>query len=210
LPRVFDLFVRGDEASGRAVEGLGIGLALVKRLVEEHGGSVTARSDGPGQGSEFEVRLPIGLPTAEGQAPGGVVPASSPSPRAIQILVVDDQRDMACSLARLLEGWGHEVDIAADGPSALKLALARRPEVVLMDIGLPGMDGLEVARQLREQGLAARLVALTGYGQEEDRLCSLACGFDHHLVKPVDLDELRKLIEGASSDRLAVPSCPPG
>jgi PAS domain S-box-containing protein len=210
LPRVFDLFVRGDEASGRAVEGLGIGLALVKRLVEEHGGSVTARSDGPGQGSEFEVRLPIGLPTVEGQAAGGVVPASSPSPRSIQILVVDDQRDMACSLARLLEGWGHEVDVAADGPSALELALARRPEVVLMDIGLPGMDGLEVARRLREQGVAARLVALTGYGQEEDRLSSLACGFDHHLVKPVDLDELRELIEGASPDRLAVLPCPPG
>jgi PAS domain S-box-containing protein len=210
LPRVFDLFVRGDEASSRAVEGLGIGLALVKRLVEEHGGSVTARSDGPGQGSEFEVRLPIGLPTVEGQAAGGVVPASSPSPRSIQILVVDDQRDMACSLARLLEGWGHDVDVAADGPSALELALARRPEVVLMDIGLPGMDGLEVARRLREQGVAARLVALTGYGQEEDRLCSLACGFDHHLVKPVNLDELRELIEGAFPEQLAVPPCPPG
>lgn len=159
---------------------------------------------------EFEVRLPIGLTTMEGQAAGGVVPASSPSPRSIQILVVDDQRDMACSLARLLEGWGHDVDVAADGPSALELALARHPEVVLMDIGLPGMDGLEVARRLREQGVAARLVALTGYGQEEDRLCSLACGFDHHLVKPVNLDELRELIEGAFPERLAVPSCPPG
>ncbi|HEX8200300.1 MAG TPA: ATP-binding protein, partial [Isosphaeraceae bacterium] len=197
LARVFDLFAQAGPTAG----GLGIGLALVKSLVERHGGTITATSAGPGRGSEFTVRLPRGARTVPERPPASdprdTASAHRP-PRPRRVLVVDDQVDAARSLARLLKGWGHEVHVAHDGPSALDAVEAQGPEVVLLDVGLPGMDGHEVARRLRGRpGDGLRLVALTGYGQEEDRLRSQAAGFDDHLVKPVDPDDLKVLLERA-------------
>ncbi len=164
--------------------------------MELHGGSVAAHSAGPGQGSEFVVRLPVG------KAPLRPAPlaadAGTPRPNAVSslsVLVVDDNRDSADSLALLLRSWGHEVRTAHDGQSGLKAALSIRPQLVLLDIGLPGVDGYEVARQLRDEfGRGVRLVAMTGYGQEEDRRRSRDAGFDRHLVKPVDLAVLREVL----------------
>jgi two-component system CheB/CheR fusion protein len=194
LPRVFDLFQQADRVEGRVSEGLGIGLTLVRRLVELHGGRVTAHSQGPGRGSEFVVRLP--LPAEAPRAGAGRAargPVKAPGRR---VLVVEDNPDAAESLALLLRAAGHEVRVAADGPAALEAAAAFRPQVVLLDIGLPKMDGYEVARRLRRgagrDGLL--LVALSGYGQEEDRRRSRAAGFDAHLVKPADLDALQELL----------------
>ncbi len=197
LPHVFDLFVQADRSMARSQGGLGIGLTVVKRLVELHGGRVEARSEGPGRGSEFIVRLPA----AEGPKPAPKprpAPDGQPAARR-RALVVDDNADAAESLAVLLRSAGHEVRTAYDGPSALAAARDLRPEVVLLDLGLPGMDGCEVARRLRQlEGLqGALLVALTGYGSEEDRRRSKEAGFDRHLVKPVDPAELRELFAAA-------------
>jgi two-component system CheB/CheR fusion protein len=195
LPRVFDLFTQGDRSLARSEGGLGIGLTLVKRLVEMHGGSVTGHSDGPGHGSEFVVRLPA-LERSRAPAPGDAAGSGRPMPR--RVLVVDDSEDAAESLATVLRIGGHEVCTAYDGPAALRTAEAFRPEVVLLDIGLPGMDGFEVGRRLREQtGMRrALLVAVTGYGQEEDRRRAEQVGFDAHLVKPADLSALERLLAG--------------
>ncbi len=194
LPRVFDLFAQADGTLQRAQGGLGIGLTLVKRLVEMHGGTVTAHSEGPGKGSEFVVRLPLA-----GEArPAAAAPQAGEPPAAAarRILVVDDNRDAADSLGLLLRFLGHEVRVAHDGPAALEAARAWRPAVVLLDIGMPGMDGYAVARALRAlpelEGVV--LIALTGWGQEEDRRRSRAAGFDHHLIKPVDLEALQALL----------------
>jgi len=195
LPRVFDLFMQGDRSLERARGGLGIGLTLVRRLVELHGGRVEAHSAGPGEGSEFVVRLPV-LPAGDAKAEGRgggedspVADAARPPVAAAprRILVVDDSVDAAESLAILLRLQGHDVRVAHDGPAALAAAAAFHPEVVLLDIGLPGLDGYEVARRLRRRRRMAKalLVALTGYGQEEDRHRALEAGFDHHLIKPV-------------------------
>jgi signal transduction histidine kinase len=197
LPHAFDLFAQGPEAPGRSQGGLGIGLALVRRLVEMHGGSVAAHSDGPGRGSEFVVRLP--LLTLEGggwreERPG---PLPRRKPRApLDILVVDDNIDAAETLALLLRMHGHQVRVASDGPRALALVRERPADVVLLDLGLPGMDGHEVGRRLRrEVGLdKALVVALTGSSAEDDRRRSREAGFDHHLVKPVDPEELDRLL----------------
>jgi CheY-like chemotaxis protein len=200
LPRVFDLFAQADPDRDRARGGLGIGLALVRSLVELHGGVITASSPGAGLGSEFVVRLPLGTapaghPTRGGDA-GGQAEDGHRS-RPVRVLVVDDQPDLARGLARLLKSWGHEVDVAHDGPSALEAAQAHRPELVLLDVGLPGMDGFEVARLLRGPHAAGpRVVALTGYGREEDRRRSREAGFNHHLTKPVDPDALQRLLAG--------------
>jgi PAS domain S-box-containing protein len=195
LPRVFELFVQGDRALDRTEGGLGIGLTLVRRLVEMHGGSVTAASAGAGDGSEFVVRLPLALGHA-------VAPPSPPeamqTPRARRrLLVVDDNRDFANTLAALLETFGHEVRTVYDGRTAVAIAVEYRPDAVLLDIGLPEMNGYEVARELRQvPGLAqVRLVAFTGYGQEEDRRRVREAGFDFHLVKPVEAVELARLID---------------
>ncbi len=190
LARIFDLFVQAEHGVGRAQGGLGIGLTLVKRLVELHGGSVTAHSDGPGKGSEFVIVLPA-LPPTRPAAPPAAEPAEAPSaapPPALRVLVVDDNVDAAESLATLLRLEGQDVRVAHDGPAALEAAPAYRPDVVFLDIGMPGMDGYEVARRLRrEPGLeGVLLVALTGWGQDEDRRRSREAGFDEHLVKPVD------------------------
>ena len=195
LPRVFELFVQGDRALDRTEGGLGIGLTLVRRLVEMHGGSVSAFSAGAGDGSEFVVRLPLALGHAVA-APS--LPEARQTPRARRrVLVVDDNRDFANTLAELLETFGHEVRTVYDGRAAVAIAAEYRPDAVLLDIGLPEMNGYEVARELREvPGLAqVRLVAFTGYGQEEDRRRVREAGFDFHLVKPVEAVELARLID---------------
>jgi PAS domain S-box-containing protein len=203
LPEVFGLFVQVERRVDRSRGGLGIGLSLVKSLVEMHGGTVTAHSEGPGRGSEFVVRLPAldaapdrgaWLPQGDPSRPAGEIPGR-------RILVVDDNVDAADSMGRLLSRiWGQDVRVAYDGPAALEVARSFRPEVVLLDLGLPGMDGCEVARQLRgEPGLAdALLVAVTGWGQESDREMSRAAGFDLHLVKPVQLEMLREVLTTAA------------
>jgi len=189
LPRIFDLFVQVDHATTKAQGGLGIGLTLVKNLCEMHDGSVEARSAGLGKGSEFIVRLPIstkGLPDAGTPEPG--LAAGPAAHSGHRLLVVDDNRDAADSLAMLLELQGHEVRVAHSGSAALEMTEAYTPDVVFLDIGMPGMDGYEVARRLRRQpGLEeVVLAALTGWGQQEDRRRTADAGFDHHLVKPPD------------------------
>jgi PAS domain S-box-containing protein len=202
LPRIFDMFVQASDHGGRSQGGLGIGLSLVRTLVEMHGGSVSARSDGPGLGSEFNVRLP-----ALSDAPAGLVATPSPptparvetKPARRRILVVDDNVDAAKSLARVLNRlYDQEVRVAHDGPAAIENSLEFLPEVVLLDIGMPGMDGYEVARRLRgrPETEGAVLVALTGWGQEADRRKSKEAGIDHHLIKPADPEDLLRLIQG--------------
>ncbi len=195
LPRVFDLFLQAEPGLQHAQGGLGIGLTLVKRLVELHGGTVEAHSGGPGQGSEFLVRLPC---LAEAPpAPEEKVPRVGALIRSRRVLVVDDNVDAAVSLAMLLRLASHEVHVAHDGATALQAAHAFRPDVVLLDIGLPGgMTGLDLAPRLRQVPGLERvlLAALTGYGQEEDRRRALEAGFDVHLLKPADLDVLHALL----------------
>jgi PAS domain S-box-containing protein len=201
LQRAFDPFVQGARALDRAEGGLGIGLTLVRNIVELHGGSVAVASPGPGKGTTFTVTLPLSRqPAAPGAAPAaaasaGPAPADAPveaDPHARRVLIVDDNEDAAQTLAELLRLKGHEVQVAHDGAQALSMAAAMRPQVAVLDIGLPGMDGYEVARRLR--GLPAlgsvRLVALTGYGQHGDRQTALDAGFASHFTKPVDPEAL--------------------
>lgn len=199
LPQVFDLFSQADKALDRADGGLGIGLALVKSLVELHGGTATASSEGIGQGSEFVVRLPM-RPASSPSDMLAALPAPSDRGSAHRILIIEDNADAASMLMLLLESWGHEVYVAHDGPEALVRAQTFKPELVLLDIGLPGMDGYAVARRIRELPDLGhvRVAAITGYGQESDRQLSLAAGFDAHLVKPVDIDALAELISPAA------------
>ncbi len=198
LPHVFELFTQGEWSADHSQGGMGIGLALVRRLVELHGGTITASSPGLGQGSEFVVRLPASPPPsvrrAEPSRNGDARPVSpSPNPSCRRILVVDDNVDAAESLRILLSLEGHKVQLAHDGLAALRVAEEIQPEVILLDIGLPRMDGYEVARRLRQLPEMEKvlLVALTGYGQDDDRRRSHEAGFNAHLVKPVDLDALR-------------------
>ena len=195
LPEMFELFAQGDRSLARSEGGLGIGLTVVKKLVELHGGSITARSDGPGLGSEFIVKVPsTSRPGQPGFPPD---PSAKPRRARARILVVDDNVDTARGLARLLKLDGHDVRAVHSGPDAIEAARGFQPEWVLLDIGLPGMDGYRVAATLRaeETGRDAVIVALSGYGQEDDRRKSLEAGFDHHLVKPVDLDDLIAILE---------------
>ncbi len=197
LPRVFDMFTQADHSVTRAQGGLGIGLTLVRRLVEMHGGTVEAHSDGPGKGSEFVVRLPlVGEVAPAGGADGKPQQSAERGPSTCRILVVDDNRDSAESLGALLQLLGHDIHLAYDGQTALEAARSLRPQVVVLDIGMPGMSGYEVARRLRQQAefRTLPLVALTGWGQEEDRRRSEEAGFNYHVVKPVDLDVLGKLL----------------
>jgi two-component system CheB/CheR fusion protein len=197
LPHVFDMFTRLDTSRSRKSGGLGVGLSLVKRLVEMHGGTVAAFSEGPAQGSVFTVRLPIALDAG--------VPANDFDFRALagealrtklRILVVDDRVDTAISFGRLLELLGNQVRLAHNGPDAIVAAEAFRPQVVLLDIGLPFVNGYEVAKNLRARPWAQRpvLIATTGWGQDEDKRLSAEAGFDHHFVKPVDPIALVKLL----------------
>jgi CheY-like chemotaxis protein len=194
LPRIFDLFVQGRQSLDRGTGGLGIGLALVKSLVQLHGGTITAQSNGPGRGSLFTVRLPA-LEMCELNRY-----ASTPlsiATRGCRILLVDDNEDAVAMLAEILRAAGHDVRTAADGPAALEVAKEFRPELAVLDIGLPAMDGYELgARLLLQLGPPAPvLFALSGYGQESDRAKSEAAGFALHLVKPLDAASLLSAIE---------------
>ena len=202
LPRIFDLFIQGHRTSDRAQGGLGLGLALVKNLIGLHGGSVMALSAGLGRGSEFVIRLPaVATSVAEVSESAGSDPEhrpARPGGNGTRILVVDDNNDAADSLAELLRDAGHDVAVAYSPVAALELAESFRPEVAVIDIGLPVMDGYELAARLRANTLTAscRLIALTGYGQSGDLARSKAGGFQHHLVKPVDIAKLTELVAG--------------
>ncbi len=195
LNRVFDLFAQADRTLDRSEGGLGIGLTVAQKLTEMHGGLITADSEGLGKGSKFTVRLPISRQTpADGKVSQRNVSTSSQSPQ--KVLVVDDNRDTAMSCARLLKGMGHEVETAFDGLAALEAARSFKPQAILLDIGLPGMNGYEVAKTLRDEGFANEvIVAVSGYGQPEDRERSRQAGFDDHLVKPVHQDALVTVLQ---------------
>ena len=194
LPRIFEMFTQIDGSSEKSVGGLGIGLTLVKSLVEMHDGTVEAQSDGPGKGSEFIVRLPVVVEASRPKDPGD--DADQPGHSSRRILIVDDNRDAADSLAMLLQWSGHETRKAYDGQQALDMAGELRPDVLLLDIGLPKLNGYEVCRHIRQQSWGKNIVviAVTGLGQHEDRQRSHEAGFDHHMVKPVDPQDLVKLL----------------
>jgi PAS domain S-box-containing protein len=193
VPRMFDLFVQGDRALDRKEGGLGIGLTLVKRLAELHGGTVAAASAGLRQGSQFTVRIPL---RAEDVLGTTTVAGMAQPQRIFRVLVVDDNQDAAQSLAMLLEILGHRVETSNDAASALSRAPVFQPDLVLLDVGLPNMNGYEVARALRAQPSMreSTLVACTGYGQEDDRRKAREAGFDHHLVKPVHMEDLERIL----------------
>jgi PAS domain S-box-containing protein len=199
LPRIFDLFTQAERSLDRSQGGLGIGLSLVQRLVEMHRGRVEATST-LGQGSQFSVRLPV-MQSPEPSAPASDEDAT-PIRKSRRVLVVDDNVDAAESMVLLLRASKHDVRMAHDGPSAIEMAGGFQPQAVLLDIGLPGLDGHEVAKRLRVQLADARpvLVAMTGYGQESDRQRSLAAGFDHHLVKPVAFEVVERILAGLADD----------
>jgi CheY-like chemotaxis protein len=195
LPSVFELFTQIDGHADRAQGGLGIGLTLVKSLVELHGGTVQARSAGLGKGSEFVVRLPL----AADRRPADLSPEPHISQSLLKprrVLVVDDNRDAAESLGILLKLLGAEVHVAYSGAEALEALPAYRPDVAILDIGMPGMDGHEVARRIRQQPEFQKLtlIALTGWGQDRDRRQSHTAGFDYHLIKPADMDALQAVL----------------
>jgi CheY-like chemotaxis protein/two-component sensor histidine kinase len=193
LPRIFDLFMQGSDTMARSAGGLGLGLTIVKQLVTLHGGSVSASSPGPNQGSVFVVRLP--------RIPDGLVEAEPIAPevaasRARHILIIEDNTDFREGLRLLLESWGHRVEAASGGAQGLELVRRTRPEIVLIDLGLPGIDGYAVARALRAApgGEALLLVAITGYGRPSDRRRAEEAGFDAHLTKPVSPPELAAIL----------------
>jgi PAS domain S-box-containing protein len=208
LPRVFDMFTQVDRTQRRSQGGLGIGLTLAQSLVQMHGGHIEAHSAGAGQGSEFLVYLPLAppLPDASAAQAASMETASNPAVK-MRILVVDDNQDVADSLGMLLQLSGYDVQTVYDGPLALATISSYKPDVVLLDIGMPGMNGYEVARQVRKQpGFEdLPLVALTGWGQEEDRQRSKEAGFNHHIVKPVDSEILERVLEELSLHPTANP-----
>ena len=199
LPRIFDPFMQAERSMDRSQGGLGVGLTLAQRLTELHGGRIEAQST-LGKGSEFVVRLPAAAPHVSNAPSADEEPKPAGTP--LRVLVVDDSVDTAASFAMLLRDSGHDVWTAHDGPAAIQAALAHRPEVVFLDIGLPGLNGYEVANRMRQQaGLQnAVLVAVTGYGQESDRQTSREAGFRHHLVKPTGFAEVQKILEEVGAD----------
>ncbi|MDQ5848583.1 MAG: ATP-binding protein, partial [Pseudomonadota bacterium] len=197
LPRIFDLFTQADRSLARSAGGLGIGLSLAHRIVDLHGGTLEARSppEVGGQGSELIVKLAL-APAPESVEPPAPAAGTAQKPKGARVLVVDDNIDLVAMLDSALRDMGYSVQSAYTGPDALKLAQQWRPEVVLLDIGLPGLDGYQVARQLRSDAgsAGARLIALTGYGRDTDIALAREAGFDAHLVKPFKIDELEKLM----------------
>ncbi len=194
LPRIFQMFTQVDQSSEKARGGLGIGLTVVKRLVEMHGGRVEAKSEGPGKGSEFVVRLPIIIEVSKPHASGDE--EEKPVKSSLRVLVVDDNRDSADSLALMLRVMGNDTQRAYDGQDGVDVAARFRPDVVLLDIGLPVLNGYDACRRIRGEpwGKGVVLIAMTGWGQDEDRRRSLEAGFDHHLVKPLDPRALMKML----------------
>jgi CheY-like chemotaxis protein len=205
LPYIFDRFTQAERTPDRSQGGLGIGLALVKSLVGLHGGTVEARSEGLGQGSEFSISLPcVARIPEKAPADGAANDANAvPDNGNLRVLVVDDNADAAQMLAALLEVQGHAVSVEYDARGALARARNEHPDVLLLDIGLPDMDGYELARRLRAQpeNAGATLVALTGYGQTQDRAEARQAGFDHYLVKPADLNEVNDVLAQAEARR---------
>ena len=199
MPRIFTLFSQAQPALGRTEEGLGVGLTMVRALVDLHGGTIEARSEGIGQGSEFIVRLPVGQ---VGQSPEEPMNGKSMAPsRPLRVLVVDDNRDAADSCAMMLKLSGHQVETAYNGTRALQVGESFRPHVVLLDIGLPDINGYEVARRIRDSAWGADLplVAVTGWGKEEDRERAYAAGFDHHLTKPVVPEAVESVVSAIAA-----------
>jgi CheY-like chemotaxis protein len=195
LPRVFDVFSPAKPAFDRAQGGLGIGLSLVRGLVELHGGTIEAASRGLGHGSEFLIRLPLAPDADFSPVLASREPLREPAPAKLRVLVADDNRDSAESLALLLAAKGHEVRTEFDGERAVEAAEAFRPHVVLLDLGMPRLDGYEAARRIRAlpEGRDVVLIAQTGWSQPEDRRRSQEAGFDHHVVKPIPSGSLEKL-----------------
>jgi CheY-like chemotaxis protein len=210
LLKVFEMFSQIDAGHEHADGGIGIGLALVKGFVELHGGTVAARSAGHSQGSEFIVHLPLPGAPVQSAAQSSPAPQGSGPPRpapertavpevARRVLVADDNRDGADIMALLLQQYGYDVSVAHSGPEALTAAAQKKPEVAILDIGMPGMSGYEVAQRIRAEawGKHMLLIALTGWGQEEDKRKAFKAGFDHHLIKPIDPDALEALMSSA-------------
>jgi len=195
LPNIFGLFVQADSSLERGQGGLGIGLTLVKRIVELHQGHVSASSAGPGKGSEFTIELPLSIERVAEKATIDEKPKRAPVATR-RILVVDDNVDAAATVAKLLTIWGHDVHVVFDGKAAIEAVRTFRPELILLDIGLPGMSGYDVARQIRSdpESKGLFLTALTGYGQSEDRQRSLEAGFDFHITKPLGTEVLEALV----------------
>jgi len=197
LTSIFDMFSQVDRSLEKSQGGLGIGLSLVKRLVEMHGGRIEAKSDGPGRGSEFVVRLPVDVEASRPQAADRQEEPEAPK-SSLRILIVDDNKDGADSLAMMLKMMGNDTRTAYDGKEGVELAGEFRPEVVLFDIGMPKLNGYEACRLIRKQpwGRKIIVIAVTGWGQEDDRQRSHDAGFDHHMVKPVDPQDLMKMLTG--------------
>jgi CheY-like chemotaxis protein len=198
LMRVFEPFVQGERTLGRTDGGLGLGLALVKGVTELHGGSVRAASAGPGQGAELVVRLPIFARAAAELAPAPRIARAETTRR---VLIIDDNRDAAESLAEIVQMFGHVAEIAYDGPTGVARAKEQPPDVILCDIGLPGMNGYEVVQALKGDAAlrAAQVFAVSGHAQPEDRRKALEAGFDRHIAKPLDLDEIERILSGPTA-----------
>jgi CheY-like chemotaxis protein len=196
LSDIFEMFSQVAPVSEQSFEGLGVGLALVRGLVELHGGRIEVHSDGPGRGSQFRVQLPVSEAPQQALQVADIDGEKQDGLSNCRVLVVDDNRDSTDSLATLLQLMGHDIHKAYDGLESVQAAATFRPDVVLLDIGLPKMNGYEAARRIREQpwGTGMALVALTGWGMEEDKRRALEAGFDHHLTKPVDPAALEKLL----------------
>ena len=202
LPHIFDLFTQAERSLDRSQGGLGIGLALVQRLTTWHGGTVEAHSE-LGHGSEFIVRLPL-APSEASQSESPASETDQPTTRPLRVLVVDDNVDTVLSFSMLLRALGHDVKTAHNGLTAVQTALDYQPDAMLLDIGLPVLNGYEVAKRIRQEPTLQHvvLVALTGYGQAADRQAALQAGFNHHLVKPARLEQLQKILTTVSEERV--------
>jgi len=197
MPHLFDMFTQGDSLTDRSQGGMGIGLSLARGLVDMHGGRISAHSAGLGQGSEFVVRLPLARGAATVNRAGTAATVADAPVVPFRVLVADDLRDSADSLGLLIELMGHAVEVAYDGEEALRVAEQFRPDVVLLDLGMPKLDGFEVCRGIRTApwGASVRLVAQSGWGQDDDRRRTAEAGFDHHIVKPIDPEALEVLMQ---------------